>query len=278
MEINYNLIYLIYGDEQAYYNQATFSILSAIKHLGRDFATGQITVYTSNPERLRDLPVTTVDISPYLDTWIGGTGYNHRSKNCVLSFSLKKFPVTTVFVDTDTFFIKSPMLIVRSINKKSIFLDCFEYRKKRKLRGFEQDAGQRTWQSGRFGCYKFDIENTEMWNTGIIGLLPSHNKIVEEALWILDSLQSVSTIHTIEQLAFSLSCRRNNIDLFSSKKYVVHYWRSGRKRFITNAIHQFLSQNSQGDFKALLSKLDNVPTRRSLALWLKDRRHRFTAK
>lgn len=101
------LVYLAFGPA-TYHQEACFSIISALAHLGTGEAM-DIQVYTDNPQPYAGLPVTVHLLDEATrQAWNAPHGYHFRSKHVLLRQVLQQHPLA-VLIDTDTFFRKSPL-------------------------------------------------------------------------------------------------------------------------------------------------------------------------
>ena len=62
-----------------------------------------------------------------------------------------------------------------------------------------------------------------MWNAGVIGLHPDQLPLIEKVLEITDRLCAVSSLHILEQFAFSWVLQQH-IELTEAADLVFHYW------------------------------------------------------
>lgn len=103
------LVYLAFGPA-TYHQEACFSIVSALAHLGTTAADAiGIQVYTDNPQPYAKLPVTVHLLDEATrQAWNAPHGYHFRSKHELLRQVLQQHPLA-VLIDTDTFFRTSPL-------------------------------------------------------------------------------------------------------------------------------------------------------------------------
>ena len=110
------LLYLMYGNRPEYHRELTYSILSAVKFIGKDSPDIQIALVTTNENRRDDLPIRhlIVDDSE-MNRWMLGGKYTHAAKYEALVYAMDEFRGQVAYVDTDTFFIAHPEVLFERI-------------------------------------------------------------------------------------------------------------------------------------------------------------------
>lgn len=221
------LLYLAYGKGQ-HINEAVFSLLTAAHF--EPFGTGRVryVVYTDHPEAFAALAgVTVMRIDKVkLDAWLEGSSYKHRRKLMVIIEALERYRGKLAFVDTDTCFQRSPMLLFDRIGPGRSCLHVAEKnlrlasdRITRKIRdGIHNHPF--TWSDGT----KAVLHNhSKMWNSGITGFHHSDIDVLRESLRLCDHLWTQTRVHTCEQLAVGMAAERTTT-IFSAWDIVFHYW------------------------------------------------------
>jgi len=247
------LMYLVYGDNSSYYQEAKYSILSALSYLNKDQQDIEIIVVTDRPQSFANFPILieTFDEQRYQE-WIGKDSYNHRAKNRSIAMILEKYKVPLVFIDTDTYFIKHPIEIFNKIstsnsvlfNQETPISECQNIYEKLQNTSFLDFYNKQ---------YYFP-DNAIMWNSGVIGLHPEHLILLDEALVLLDNLYRLSDgIFIVEQLAIS-EILRQKTTLHASDDIVVHYF-GKEKLFYDQQIAYYLSQHTE---KSLIEQPDSI--------------------
>ena len=119
------LLYLMYGDKAVYRHEAKFSILSALRRR-KNPADFTITLMTDQPEAFDGWPITVLPLSAEtLDAWQGAGGYYHRRKACAIQAGVA-LAGKTIFVDTDTVFLKDPAQLFKRVSDDQFLMDEFE--------------------------------------------------------------------------------------------------------------------------------------------------------
>ena len=123
---SHQLLYLIYGKQEVYRREAKFSILTALAQLKQGESLC-IRVMTDRPQDFIGWPVETIELDERtLTQWQGENGYLHRRKACAIAQGLK-LADKTLFVETDTLFLKSPHCVFELIKPGQYVMDEFEY-------------------------------------------------------------------------------------------------------------------------------------------------------
>ncbi|WP_306751811.1 hypothetical protein [Paracoccus actinidiae] len=221
------IMYLAYGKSQYVY-EAIFSLLTAAYF--EPFDTGRIryVVYTDQPEVFATLEgVILVRINKTkLEEWLDGSDYVHRRKLMAIVEALKTYKGKLAFIDTDTYFKRSPMRIFDRIGAGRSCLHLLEHllclsrsSDARKIR----DSFKRypfTWSDGSKASLGGD---SEMWNSGVIGFDYSDIGVLREGLRLSDHLWEYSQVNTCEQFSIGVAARQmTSVSL--TWDVVFHYW------------------------------------------------------
>lgn len=226
------LLYLAYGKGR-HISEAVFSLLTAAHF--EPFGTGRVryVVYTDHPEAFAALEgITVLQVDKVkLDTWLEGSDYTHRRKLMVIIEALEKYRGKLAFVDSDTCFQCSPMLLFDRIGPGR---SCLHVAEKNLCLASDQitrkiRAGFRnypfTWSDGT----KAVLHNhSKMWNSGITGLHHSDIGVLHESLRLCDHLWQQTRVHTCEQLAVGMAAERTTT-ISPAWDVVFHYWRKTLK-------------------------------------------------
>ena len=120
------IVYMAYG-EGRHMQETIVSLLTALRLAPPNRAPIRYAIYTDNPGRFRSYPVETILIShDLLDAWMNGGTYIHRRKTMVILDALRRFSGKVAFVDSDTYFLKSPQRLFDLISDKSACLHVME--------------------------------------------------------------------------------------------------------------------------------------------------------
>jgi hypothetical protein len=221
-----NVLYISYGTG-LHEQEAVFSLLSAWRWAPPKSDDVHFLILTDHPESFTNLPATVELITAdQWREWAGPTQFNHRRKILALQYALSRYCAPTVLLDADTWLRKPPRKLFERIAPGKTIMHIREARiseiatpQGRMIVDFltrEQfvDSDER------------DIRipiHTAMWNAGVIGIDPADTKLLDEVLLLTDQFCGRSTLHVLEQLAFSyvLSLRTH---LQEAHDIVFHYW------------------------------------------------------
>lgn len=212
------LLYLLYGDKAVYRQEAKFSILSALRYR-RCLADFTITLMTDQPEAFNGWPVTVLPLSiETLDTWQGTSDYCHRRKACAIRAGIALAP-KTIFVDTDTVFLKNPAQLFKRLTDNQFLMDEFEL-------SWAQ-AARRSWYGPLVA--HLDAESrvpapaTKLFNSGVCGMTRANGHILDGAIGLIDRwAPNVARVLTIEQIAISFMLHGRKV--VEANDCVHHYY------------------------------------------------------
>lgn len=156
-------------------------------------------------------------------------------------------------MDADTYFLKSPLPLIREISPALAIMNSDDYDM--------QEAGEleeKSWlairkvvkeNTFRLDGIDFKIPmTTRMWNAGIIGLDFSHLPLLDKVIQLTDQIYAVNSIFTAEQFAFSYVLQ-NRTGLKPTGDYLVHYWPNAwpnPQKILYNHHFKILFKNNAG--------------------------------
>lgn len=246
------LMYLNYGPG-GHVQETMFSIMSALRHLDAAQARERIVVYTDSPGDFRHLPVGVEPIGqPELDSWIAGTGYVHRRKTASIIHALQKYKCPMAFVDSDTWFIKSPAMIFARVAPGRTCMHLRETRllearggARRSLSEFLQHEPITDTHGNRMTFQP----NEDCWNSGVLALHPDDAPLLVESLNLMDQIWAgFKDTHDLEQFATGVILGRRT-QISETKDVVFHYWPSHLREPFREALPDILRQSSTGVLK-----------------------------
>jgi hypothetical protein len=237
--------------------QALYSALSALAWRGS--ASLALHVYTDAPEAFARLGEHAHfhPLSPeLLEEWRGPAGYLHRPKPVALRHLTKRFPgERVVLVDADTFFTGPVPALFERIGDLDIVMWEREYsvahqdsmmmlRFRRKLRGC------------RFRGERVALD-VHMWNSGIVGIGPKLEPILDDWIAFLDEVYPKSRRWVLEQFALAWLAQRRGHPLRESKDLVQHYYL--QKTEYVEGIRRFLASTAGATLEETLAELRARP-------------------
>jgi hypothetical protein len=191
--------------------------------------------------------VEVVDIAAQTQGWSGGGLYHHRIKPAVVLDALRRFDSPVCFVDSDSIIrpgfhaevaAKMAPQEVWSATKTPLVMNRFELRNP-----FPPLKGFRT-RLPHFGYYHYDVADSWMFNSGLIGASPAHVPLLEDTLAFIDALIGrARKFITLEQFAISEVARLSQTPVAEVRDTFLHYWQGRRRVYMTHVIERDLSPN-----------------------------------
>ncbi len=228
------LIYLVYGPDAAYHAEARFSILSAFYRAKakKDF---DITIYTDAPLYYEGLPVQVNALSSEtLEQWYGSLRYHHRAKLCLLQHAVP-LAAKTVFIDTDTFFLRDPALLFAAVDEKTCLADELYDSKLPTLTASNNEVAALLDQ------YGINPQKIPVINSGLFGIARSNSAVLDMALALNDAVYPASNrSNTTEQLVLGMAASTKTA-LVADDAVIKHYW--SRKQIFRAKAFAFLEKH-----------------------------------
>ncbi len=234
-----NIVYLVFGTKIENYQQAYFSIFTALLHKNDDdkiivitddstlfgFFEGKIETIVINQDTIRD--------------WEGPHQFFWRVKIKALQLVAQKYPQDSIlYLDSDTFFYKNTEVLLTALQNGNQFMHLNEG----KLSQLSSKTEKLMWKQMKGKSYENIIinENVAMWNAGLIGVSQRHFECLDLTLRINDAMCADGvTRRLIEQFAFSLGLNQYS-ELQPADHIVGHYW--GNKKQWNDTISLFLRE------------------------------------
>ncbi len=236
------LLYLVYGPDAAYHREAQFSILSALYRVA-DATQFVISVYTDAPAHYQHLPVTVYPLTTEtLQQWAGELRYHHRSKLCVLQQAVP-LASKTVFIDTDTFFLRDPARLFAAINDATCVVDELYYSQLPVAVVQDAAVDEQLQKAG------IDPKNIPIINSGLFGIACSNAAVLDLALRLNDAVYPASNKSlTTEQLVLGMAAATQTA-LQADDGVIKHYW--SRKQLFRAKTSAFIAKHgAQWDTEA----------------------------
>jgi hypothetical protein len=237
-------LYLDYGGRAQYRRELKYSLISLRQELG-GAADARIAVYTDVPATYARWPVEVVDMAAQTQAWSGNGLYHHRIKPAVVLDALRRFDGPVCFLDSDSIVQpgfhaevtdKMQPHEVWSVTRTALVMNRFELRNP-----FPPLKGFRT-RLPHLGAYRYDVDNSWMFNSGLIGASPVHVPLLEDTLAFIDAL--IGRAHkfvTLEQFAISEVARLSQTPVAEVRETFLHYWQGRRRIYMANQIEKNLS-------------------------------------
>ena len=272
------LLYIVYGEDQTYYEGAIFSFLT-FKHWLNDSDQIEIVVLTEKPELFSSYPVSTLLMSAkQKNEWSLNDQYHFRIKNRGLAYVLDKLELNNLdkilFLDTDTYFHKSPLPLFDLIQSDQALFYLNEgliYKRKRFNVYVQSLEGKVIKIDGE--NYKLSKESS-MWGSLMMGITADMRSSLDWADKLLLKFFDIVPAHTIEPFSFSESLQRK-YKLVEGKKFVSLYSTSRKKEHAKNILSKFFIENKNLNVNEQVRLAQYVKIKRSFYKVLKQRTQRI---
>lgn len=227
------LLYLVYGPDPAYHAEARFSILSALYRSAQRDIT--ISVYTDAPQCYDGLPVAVHTLSAdTLQQWYGPLRYHHRSKLCALQHAVLQAG-KTVFIDTDTFFLRDPALLFAAVDDNTCLADEL-YRSQ-----LPAEWASDTAVAALLAQHAINPQDIPVINSGLFGMARANSGVLDLALALCDAVYPASGRSlTTEQLVLGMAAGTRT-KLVEDDGVIKHYW--SRKQLFRAKAQAFLERH-----------------------------------
>lgn len=231
------LLYLVYGPDAAYHAEARFSILSALYRSAAQ-ADFQICVYTDAPLYYEGLPVQVHALpDETLQQWYGPLRYHHRAKLCLLQHAVP-LAAKTVFIDTDTFFLRDPALLFAAVDEQTCLADELYESKLPASTASDPAVAAMLVQCG------IDPQKIPVINSGLFGIACSNSAVLDMALALNDVVYPASNRSlTTEQLVLGMAASTRT-RLVEDDGVIKHYW--SRKQLFRAKAFAFIERHGSG--------------------------------
>jgi hypothetical protein len=272
------VLYIIYGENQEYYDGAKFSILT-FKHWLSENDNLEIVILTEKPEEFYSYPVKILKISQeQKKQWSLNGQYHFRIKNRGLGFVMDELNLDNedkiLFFDTDTYFHKNPLPLFDLIkpNQAVFYLNEGLIYKRKRFNVYRRYLeGKSLEVEGEL--YKLS-KNSALWGSLMVGIMPNMRKSLDWADKLMLRLYEIVPVHTIEEFSLSESLLRS-FKLVEGKKYVSLYSTSRKKEYASKVLFEFFDKNKTKEFNDLKNLAQDLKIKRPVLIILKQRMQRL---
>lgn len=228
------LLYLVYGPDAAYHTEARFSILSALYRVTAQ-PDVQICIYTDAPHFYDGLPVQVHALTEEtLQQWYGPLRYHHRAKLCLLQHAVP-LAAKTVFIDTDTFFLRDPALLFAAVDDNTCLADELYDSQLPAVTANDPAVAALLAQCG------INPEKIPVINSGLFGIARSNSAVLDMALALNDVVYPASHRSlTTEQLVLGMAASTRT-RLVEDDGVIKHYW--SRKQLFRAKAFAFIERH-----------------------------------
>jgi len=268
------LLYIVYGEDQTYYDGAIFSFLT-FKNWILDNSNIEIVILTEKPEKFKGYPVKTLLMSSQQKKeWSLNGAYHFRIKNRGLAFVMDKLKLNgfdkILFLDTDTYFHKSPLPLFDLIQSNQAVFYLNEgliYSRKRFLTYVKNLKGIKIEIDGEI--YELS-KKSALWGSLMIGIGYNMRSSLDWADKLMLKFFELVPSHTIEPFALSESLLRK-YKMVEGKKFVSLYSTSRKKEYAKNILSNFFLENKFSTIDKQVRLAQNVKIKRSILTIFKQR-------
>ena len=277
-EANYKprkiLLYIVYGDDQAYYNGAIFSFLT-FKHWLSDKNKIEVFVLTEKPERFENYPVNTLMMTQkQKNEWSLNGAYHFRIKNRGLAFvmdtlELKDFD-KVLFFDADTYFHKSPLPLFDLIQPNQALFYLNEgliYDRKRFKTYVHNLEGKKIIIDGE--SYELS-KKSALWGSLMVGIMANMRLSLDWADKLMLKFFDLVPSHTIEPFALSETLLKK-YRMVEGKNFVSLYSSSRKKEHAVKILSSFFKKNKSLSITEQVNLAQKLKIKRSIYVILKQR-------
>ena len=268
------LLYIVYGDDQTYYDGAIFSFMTFM-HWVHHSSNIVPVVLTEKPEKFKALPIKTLKMTEtQKNEWSLNGSYHFRIKNRGLAFVMDELNLKesdkVLFFDTDTYFNKSPLPLFDLIKTNQALFYLNEgliYDRKRfdvyvkNLEGRKITIDDEVYELSK---------KSALWGSLMIGITVNMRPSLEWADKLMIKFYDLVPSHTIEPFSLSESLKRK-YRIVEGKFYVSLYSTSRKKAYAKDIVSNFLNKNKLLTFDQQVRLAQNVTIKRPLFVILKQR-------
>jgi len=272
------LLYIVYGEDQTYYDGAIFSFLT-FKNWIIDSDQIEVVVLTEKPEIFSNYPVHVIPMnSDQKKEWSINSEYHFRIKNRGMAFVMDKLNLKEhdkiLFFDTDTYFHKSPLRLFDLIQPNQALFYLKEgliYDKKRffvyvqHLEGKQITIDNETYELSK---------KSALWGSLMVGINAQMRPSLDWADKLMLQLFYIVPAHTIEPFALSESLLRK-YEIEEGKNFVSLYSTSRKKEHAANILTNFFKENKSLSIQNQINIAQITKIKRPLFVILKQRLQRI---
>jgi len=268
------LLYVVFGQDQGYYDGAKFSLLTFKNWILREDPI-EIVILTENPKEFEPYPAKVFPISSQqMKEWSLDGKYHFRIKNRGLAYIMDQLELKEqdkiLFLDADTYFHKSPLPLFDLIKPdQALFYlnEGFIYKRKRFKVYIDHLEGKSLKIDN--DIYKLS-KDSAMWGSLMVGIMPNMRPNLDWADKLMLVFVDMVPSHTIEPFSLAESLLRK-YKLTEGKKYVSLYSTSRKKLHAIEIISEFLKFVGAYPIDQQIQLAQKVSLKRSAFKVLKQR-------
>ena len=268
------LLYIVFGKNKGYYDGAKFSLLTFMNWVLNEDPI-EIVILTENPDEFESYPVTVFPISEQQrNEWSLDGKYHFRIKNRGMAYIMDQLELTEqdkiLFLDTDTYFHKSPLPLFDLIqpNQALFYLNEGLIYNRKRFQVYIDHLEGKTIQIDN-DVYELS-EESAMWGSLMVGIMPNMRPSLDWADKLMQVFIDTVPAHTIEPFSLAESLLRK-YKMTEGKKYVSLYSTSRKKEHAMPIIDEFLNKCQALPIDKQISLAQKVIIKRSTFKVIKQR-------
>lgn len=256
--VSKQLVYLVYGGKVEYRQEAKYSILSALHHAQGNCP--RILLYTDEPAQFSGWPVDVIALdATMLKEWTGPATYLHRRKAAAIRDALQ-YAEQSIFIDTDTFFLTSPLRLFERLAQAPWLVDEIE--------GLWREYREEAWHTvlSPYLAEHYNVDQQLLLiNSGVLGFQRDGLSLMDQSLALIDELHPmVSDIQIIEQFAIGVAARYLERPA-QAQGVVKHYFSD--KEYWRRMIAAFFQQHGESFSLCLVGAVSEFPVVKPRPTW-----------
>jgi hypothetical protein len=268
------LLYIVFGENKSYYDGAKFSLLTFMNWVLNEDPV-EIVILTENPDEFEPYPVTVFSISvEQRNEWSLDGKYHFRIKNRGMAYIMDQLELSEqdkiLFLDTDTYFHKSPLPLFDLIQPNQALFYLNEgliYNRKR----FQVYIDHLEGKSIQIDNDVYELsKESAMWGSLMVGIMPNMRSSLDWADKLMQVFIDTVPAHTIEPFSLAESLLRK-YKMTEGKKYVSLYSTSRKKEHAMPIIAEFLNKWQALPIDKQISLAQKVIIKRSIFKVIKQR-------
>jgi hypothetical protein len=268
------LLYIVFGENKGYYDGAKFSFLTFMNWVLSEDPV-EIVILCENPDEFESYPIKVFPMSvQQKKEWSLDGKYHFRIKNRGMAYIMDQLELTEqdkiLFLDTDTYFHKSPLALFDLIQPNQALFYLNEgliYNRKRFQVYIDHLEGKLIQIDN--DVYELSKESA-MWGSLMVGIMPNMRPSLEWADKLMQVFIDMVPAHTIEPFSLAESLLRK-YKMTEGKKYVSLYSTSRKKEHAIPVIDEFLNKCQTLPIDKQISLAQKVLIKRSAFKVIKQR-------
>jgi hypothetical protein len=268
------LLYIVYGENQGYYDGAKFSLLTFMNWVSHEDPV-EIVILTEKPNEFESYPVTVFPMSAQQkNEWSLDGKYHFRIKNRGMAYIMDQLELTghdkVLFLDTDTYFHKSclPLFDLIQPNQALFYLNEGLIYNRKRFQVYIDHLEGKTIQIDN-DAYKLSKESA-MWGSLMVGIMPNMRPSLDWADKLMQVFIDTVPAHTIEQFSLVESLLKK-YKMAEGKGHVSLYSTSRKKEHALPIIKAFLNKCQALPIEKQISLAQKVIIKRSAFKIIKQR-------